>query len=244
MGYLILPLLLGGCSGCRGDGRGPGGLVPVAAPSSIWTPTRGSRPIPTSPSRATSSWRPDQRPLGPGRALGGGRWRGPSFGHRVSPLRRPHGADRGRSVQLRPGRGHGPHRAHAEHVRAGDHVWVRRRRVPLTAGQSARLTAFVERQDGKPFAVLRLMGQVTPFRSRGPAADLVRRRAERRSRRLVLFGVGRGVVRRGRPDGRRHRPPLGHLPARPVLRSLAEPVPRRAPRPGRMGSAGGVVREP
>src|SRR5690242_17761639 len=54
------------------------------------------------------------------------------------------------------------------HARAGDKVWVRRRRVPLTAEQSAALTAFVERQEGKPFAVLRLMGQVTPFRSRGP----------------------------------------------------------------------------
>jgi hypothetical protein len=55
-----------------------------------------------------------------------------------------------------------------DHVRAGDKVWVRRRRVPLTDWQSAQLTAFLERQEGKPFAVLRLMGQVTPFRSRGP----------------------------------------------------------------------------
>jgi hypothetical protein len=54
------------------------------------------------------------------------------------------------------------------HVRAGDKVWVRRRSVPLTPEQSARLTAFVERQDGKPFAVGRLLAQVTPFRSRGP----------------------------------------------------------------------------
>jgi hypothetical protein len=55
-----------------------------------------------------------------------------------------------------------------EHVRAGDKVWVRRRRVPLTAEQSAALTAFVERQEGKPFAVMRLLGQVTLLRSRGP----------------------------------------------------------------------------
>ncbi len=40
--------------------------------------------------------------------------------------------------------------------------------MPLTDDQSARLTAFVERQDGKPFAVWRLMAQVTPFRTRGP----------------------------------------------------------------------------
>jgi len=44
------------------------------------------------------------------------------------------------------------------HVRAGDKVWVRRRRVPLTPEQSAQLTAFLERQEGKPFAVLRLLG--------------------------------------------------------------------------------------
>jgi hypothetical protein len=55
-----------------------------------------------------------------------------------------------------------------DHIRAGDKVWVRRRRVPLTPEESARLTAYVERQDGKPFATLRLMGQVTPLRSRGP----------------------------------------------------------------------------
>src|SRR5262245_50322321 len=31
-----------------------------------------------------------------------------------------------------------------DHVRAGDRVWVRRRRVPLTAEQSTQLTDFVE----------------------------------------------------------------------------------------------------
>src|SRR5262245_5907285 len=55
-----------------------------------------------------------------------------------------------------------------DHARAGDKVWVRRQRVPLTADESARLTAFVGRQEGKQFAVLRLMGQVTLLRSRGP----------------------------------------------------------------------------
>jgi len=55
-----------------------------------------------------------------------------------------------------------------DHIRAGERVWMRRRRLPLTEEQSARLTAFVERQEGKPFAVLRLMAQVTPFRTRGP----------------------------------------------------------------------------
>jgi hypothetical protein len=55
-----------------------------------------------------------------------------------------------------------------KHVRGGDCVWIRRRRIALTPEQSARLTAFAECQDGKPFAVVRLLGQVTPFRSRGP----------------------------------------------------------------------------
>lgn len=47
-------------------------------------------------------------------------------------------------------------------------VWLRRRRTPLTAEQSARLTAFALAQEGKSFAALRLLGQLTPFRSRGP----------------------------------------------------------------------------
>jgi hypothetical protein len=55
-----------------------------------------------------------------------------------------------------------------DHVRVGDHVWIRQRRIPLTPEQSARLTMFAEAQEGKPFAVWRLLGQVTPFRSRGP----------------------------------------------------------------------------
>jgi hypothetical protein len=54
------------------------------------------------------------------------------------------------------------------HVAAGDKVWIRRRAVPLTEEESARLTAFVEAQNGKPFATWRLMGQVTLLRSRGP----------------------------------------------------------------------------
>jgi hypothetical protein len=55
-----------------------------------------------------------------------------------------------------------------EHVRAGDRVWVRRRAVPLTPEECRALTAFVEAQEGKPFATLRLVGQLSPFRSRGP----------------------------------------------------------------------------
>jgi hypothetical protein len=55
----------------------------------------------------------------------------------------------------------------AEHLCAGDRVYVRRRCVPLTPEQSCRLTSFAERQDGKPFATLRLLRQITPLRTRG-----------------------------------------------------------------------------
>jgi hypothetical protein len=46
-------------------------------------------------------------------------------------------------------------------------VWVRRRAVPLTAEQSARLTEFALAADGRKFALARLAGQLTPFRTRG-----------------------------------------------------------------------------
>jgi hypothetical protein len=55
-----------------------------------------------------------------------------------------------------------------EHVGKGDRVWIRRRCLPLTPEQTARLTAFAEAQEGKSFAILRLLRQLTPFRSRGP----------------------------------------------------------------------------
>jgi hypothetical protein len=54
------------------------------------------------------------------------------------------------------------------HEQRGEQVWVRRRRVPLTAEQSARLTEWAIAQEGRPFAVLRMLGQLTPLRCRGP----------------------------------------------------------------------------
>lgn len=47
-------------------------------------------------------------------------------------------------------------------------VWIRKRTTPLTLEQSAQLTDFATRQDGKRFALIRLGGQLTPLRSRGP----------------------------------------------------------------------------
>jgi hypothetical protein len=51
---------------------------------------------------------------------------------------------------------------------AAHKVWIRRRRVPLTPDQSARLTAFAVANDGKRFALGRLGVQLTIFRTRGP----------------------------------------------------------------------------
>lgn len=47
-------------------------------------------------------------------------------------------------------------------------VWVRQRTRPLTPEQSARLTEFALAVDGRDFALIRLAGQLTPLRSRGP----------------------------------------------------------------------------
>ena len=46
-------------------------------------------------------------------------------------------------------------------------VWIRRRKTPITAEQSALLTEFALLNDKKFYAILRFMGQVTPFRARG-----------------------------------------------------------------------------
>jgi hypothetical protein len=47
-------------------------------------------------------------------------------------------------------------------------VWIRKRKTPLTPEQSACLTEWATRQEGKLFALIRLGGQLTPLRSRGP----------------------------------------------------------------------------
>src|SRR5260370_24010616 len=47
-------------------------------------------------------------------------------------------------------------------------VWIRKRKTPLTPEQSACLTEWATRQEGKRFALIRLGGQLTLLRSRGP----------------------------------------------------------------------------
>jgi hypothetical protein len=57
---------------------------------------------------------------------------------------------------------------HLRSYEAYGQVWIRKRRTPLTAAQSATLTRWSERQEKRWFAGLRLCGQLTPFRCRGP----------------------------------------------------------------------------
>jgi hypothetical protein len=52
---------------------------------------------------------------------------------------------------------------YADHER----VWIRRRKVPLTAERSAALTAFACAVEGKRFALVRMLAQITPIRCRG-----------------------------------------------------------------------------
>jgi hypothetical protein len=52
-------------------------------------------------------------------------------------------------------------------------IWIRRRKTPLTEEQSKALTDFALKQNGKLFAWGRVIGQLTPFRSRGPWTEWV-----------------------------------------------------------------------
>jgi len=47
-------------------------------------------------------------------------------------------------------------------------VWIRKRKTPLTAEQSACLTDWAMKQEGKHFCLWRLGGQLTVLRTRGP----------------------------------------------------------------------------
>ncbi|MBM3995783.1 MAG: hypothetical protein FJ303_16770 [Planctomycetes bacterium] len=60
-----------------------------------------------------------------------------------------------------------------KHDERTEKVWIRARKVPLTKLQSEQLTEWAERQDGKAFAVRRMLRQMTPFRTRGPLRTFV-----------------------------------------------------------------------
>lgn len=62
---------------------------------------------------------------------------------------------------------------HLQEYEAKGPVWIRKRCAPLTPEESCRLTEFAQRQDGKRFALVRLGGQLTPLRSRGPVRTCV-----------------------------------------------------------------------
>lgn len=64
-----------------------------------------------------------------------------------------------RSVDLMP---------HLREYEDKGRIWIRKRREPLTPEQSACLTEFAERQEGKRFALIRMGGMLTPIRDRGP----------------------------------------------------------------------------
>jgi hypothetical protein len=86
-------------------------------------------------------------------------------------------------------------------------VWIRKRRVPLTTEQSCRLTEFALRADGKRFALIRLGGQLTPFRSRGPVRTCVmgKPQGDRRSY-FCSELVSEACVASGLLDAERTRP--------------------------------------
>ncbi len=48
------------------------------------------------------------------------------------------------------------------------HIWVRQRHHAITQEQSDALTYFACAADGHRYSLIRLIGQLTPFRSRGP----------------------------------------------------------------------------
>jgi hypothetical protein len=57
---------------------------------------------------------------------------------------------------------------HLQEYESRGPVWIRKRKCPLTPEQEAALTAFAMRQEWKDFALIRLGGQLTPLRCRGP----------------------------------------------------------------------------
>ena len=59
-----------------------------------------------------------------------------------------------------------PYEHMSNHVARGTKVWLRRRKRPLTAEQSARLTSFAMMQEGKRFALARGLNFMCPLTSR------------------------------------------------------------------------------
>jgi hypothetical protein len=86
-------------------------------------------------------------------------------------------------------------------------VWIRKRKTPLTAEQSCRLTEFAMAQEGKRFALIRLGGQLTPLRSRGPLRTVCLGKPQgHRSNYFCSELVTEALVAAGALDAARARP--------------------------------------
>ena len=123
-----------------------------------------------------------------------------------------------------------PYEHMSQHAAAGDRVWVRRRaECPLTPEQSARLTAFACAQEGKPFALARWFGQLTPLRTRGPIKTwFVGEPRGDRPRWFCSELVMECCVAAGH-HGPGDRQALGDLSQRPLLGPLLQPLPQLPP---------------
>jgi hypothetical protein len=87
------------------------------------------------------------------------------------------------------------------------HCWVRQRRTPISPEQSAILTEFAETIDGRRYGLGRLLGQLTPLRSRGPLRTyIVGKPKGVRSTYICSEAVLEGLVLAGLLDASTTRP--------------------------------------
>jgi len=85
--------------------------------------------------------------------------------------------------------------------------WVRQRLKPISAEQSAILTEFSETINGRHYGLLRLLGQLTPLRSRGPLRTYVVGKPKGvRSTYICSEAVLEGLVLAGLLDAKTTRP--------------------------------------
>ena len=86
-------------------------------------------------------------------------------------------------------------------------IWVRRRKTPITLEQSTVLTEYGRIINGRRYGVLRLLGQLTPFRTRGPVRTFfVGKPRGIRSSYICSEAVLEGLVMAGLLDAETTRP--------------------------------------
>ena len=209
-------------AGRRPDRRG--GFVPLPAGLLHGSRACARRRRPTSLSRATSSCAAAAR-CGPSSATGR---RGP--GCRSTPASSSPGPTAAWPCSKR-GRTTASTAASTtccpqlQNYAGRERVWIRRRCVPLTAEQSAALTAFAQTVEHKlRFALVRHVPASDAAAQPRPPPDRIPRRPARRARQLLLLGTGDGGVRRGRVARLRHDPAGGDVPA-PTCSSAARTTP-------------------